>query len=69
MSIQSSEPGTRRSVSSDVSLTARLSDPALYTIGGDVKGLMAELEEAKEEVTLLMARWEELESVRSGSGG
>jgi ATP-binding cassette subfamily F protein uup len=49
------------------SLEAQLSNPELYAGGGNVKELLAELEQAREQAAALLARWEELERIRSGS--
>lgn len=49
-------------------LEARLSDPELYAAGGDARALLDELEQARTLAATLMARWEELETIRSGAG-
>jgi len=50
-----------------VELTAKLADPSTYLEGGkEVASLTAQLESAKQEVTRLMQRWEQLESKKEG---
>ncbi len=47
-------------------IEARLADPEVYAKGGgQVASLLAELETAKSEADILIARWEELESKRA----
>lgn len=48
-------------------LEASLSSPDLYAGGGDVKSLLADLDQARQQAATLMARWEELEALRAGS--
>ncbi|HSN96910.1 MAG TPA: ABC-F family ATP-binding cassette domain-containing protein [Candidatus Nanopelagicales bacterium] len=50
-------------------LEAALADPALYASrGAEVAGKLGDLDRAKDEVTRLTARWEELEAKREAGG-
>jgi ATP-binding cassette subfamily F protein uup len=50
-------------------LFAQMADPVVLRDGARVMGLQAELASREAEIEVLMARWEELETIAAEAGG